>query len=225
METGLSENLFPSGGTAMNWRSNGTYWTLNFANGFVYPFYGTDYSSVTVSTEGLLKFSEFISAGDGSNSTEKLLANRLIAPLWDNLRTNGTGDNIFVDQSVPGQVTIRWDATNEADGTDVQVATTLYGDGRIQFHYGPGNTGLSPTIGISSGGGKSYLLSRYDGQAALAQVESVEFALTPGLTYADMGAYEFRGDSSDTLPPRVLSTNPAAVEASGFLVDPALQVR
>ncbi len=66
--TVLGSSLFAATGTAKNWRSNGTSWTLSFPSGFAFPFYGTSYTSVTVSTEGFLEFSGSMFSGDGSNS-------------------------------------------------------------------------------------------------------------------------------------------------------------
>ncbi|NIP92610.1 MAG: hypothetical protein GWO24_03740, partial [Akkermansiaceae bacterium] len=45
-----------------------------------------------------------------------------MAPLWDNLNTLGVGDDIFIDTGTPGQVTVRWDATNAEDDGDVNFA-------------------------------------------------------------------------------------------------------
>ena len=48
--------------------------------------------------------SEFDSnGGDSANSTASLLQNPRIAALWDDLRTNGAGNDIFIDSSA-GQV-------------------------------------------------------------------------------------------------------------------------
>jgi hypothetical protein len=213
----LGSNDFTNTGISQGWRLNDTYRTLNFPPGFTFPFYESSYSSVSVSTEGFLKFSGPIWGGDGGNTFEKLRNSRIIAPLWDNLHTTGAGDDIYVDTSISGQVMIRWDATNQADGSDVNVAVTLFDDGRIQFHYGAGNTNLTPTVGISRGDDRFYVLSTYDGLANLTGVDSVEFVLTPGETYTDMGAYEFRGDSSDTTPPRILATTPAAIDIGALV--------
>jgi parallel beta-helix repeat protein len=225
LETSMGSSQYAAVGTAKGWRSNNTYWTLNFTGGFTFPFYETAYSSVTVSTEGFLKFAGALSAGDGDNTLEKLRDNRLIAPLWDNIRTNGTGDNIFVDDATPGQVTIRWDATNEVDDSDVQFSVTLFDTGVIQFHYGLDNANLSPTVGISRGGNLRYLVSTYDSQTNLAGVDSMEIALTPGVGYADMGSFEFRGDSNDTAPPQVIATLPGVIETSGLIGAPVTQIK
>jgi parallel beta-helix repeat protein len=216
-EAELGASFFATSGTAMNWRFNDTFATL--ALPFAFPFYDGSYSSVNVSSEGFLHFAGPDSPGDGANSVEKLIANRRIASLWDNLRTDGPGNDIFVDTAVAGQITIRWQATNEADGSQVHFAVTLFSNGRIQFHYGPGNTNLTPTVGISLGNGLAYRLSLRDGQSTLTNARSVQFTLAPGLV--DLGAYEFPGSSLDTTLPVVVSTQPPDI-SSGNSVLPTL---
>jgi hypothetical protein len=209
-ETALGSSLFAAGGAPQGWTFNDFAWTLSLP--FAFPFYDATYSSVQVSSEGFLHFAGPDSAGAGANSLATLLNNRRIAPLWDNLRTDGAGDDIFVNTSVAGQITIRWNATNETDGSDVNLAVTLFSDGRVRFDYGPGNTNLTPTIGLSFGEGRASTLSNYDGRAALTHANSVEFALGPG--FVDLGAYEFPGSSLDAAPPVVNGSLPAGVFAS-----------
>ena len=177
---------------------------------FSFPFYDGNYDTVQVSSEGFLQFAGSGYAGDGENSAAKLVIDRRIAPLWENLRTNGTGDDIFVDTSIAGQVTIRWDATNEADDSDVNVAVVLFSDGHFRFDYGPGNSTLTPTIGISMGNGSVYRLSSYDGQATLSSASSIEFTLQP--SYVDIGAFEFQGSSLETALGQVTDTTPSTVD-------------
>ena len=209
----LATSDFSVTGLPRGWQSNDRAWTLNFAGGFTFPFYGVTYSSVAVSSNGFLQLGGSTNATDPSNTIDELTRYTRIAPLWDDLTTAGVDDDIFVDESMPGEVTIRWDATNVVDGSDVNVAVTLLAGGEIAFHYGPGNTGLTPTIGLSQGGGRNLLLSTYDGSGSLTEVETAHFGLVPG--HADIGAYEFRGSSTDTDPPTVLATVPAEVEAEG----------
>ncbi len=70
-------------------------------------------------------------------------------------------------------MTIRWNATNKVDDSDVQFATTLYSDGRVQFDYGPGNVNLTPTVGTSSGNGTNFNISSYNGQTTLTNRTSL----------------------------------------------------
>ena len=107
-----------------------------------------------------------------------------------------------IDESQTDRVTLRWDATNAADGSDVNFAVTLFDSGQLEFHYGSGNTNLTPTVGISAGNQRVYQLAPHDGQAQLTDASSIRFALAPG--FVDIGAYEFRGDSADSAPPTVV---------------------
>ncbi len=212
-ETNLGSNQFTAGGVAQNWRSYNSYWNMTLP--FAFSFYGTSYTSVSVSSDGLLAVRWFGYAGDSANSTAKLVANARIAPLWANIRTDKTGDNIFVTTSIPGQVTIRWAATNAADNTSpVNFSVTLFNTGAVRFDYGAGNANLSPTIGISRGDGRFYDLSTYNGQNALANVNSVQFATAP-VAYVDIGCYEFQGSTLNTTPPQVVATTPTIIDAGG----------
>ncbi len=112
-----------------------------------------------------------------TTATRRSITNRRIAPLWANLTTS----NIFVDTTVAGQVTIRWQGTNNADGSPVNFDVVLFQNGDIRFDYGGGNTNLDPTVGLSYGNGWAYQLpSGYDGQSSLTNAKSLLFTLAPG---------------------------------------------
>lgn len=207
----LTSTIFgPSAvGVAKNWRADDGVWTL--AIPFTFNFYGINYTSVNVSSNGLLQFNSTSPwPGDPANSTASLNSAIRIAPLWDDLRTDLTGDDIFVDTSIANQIMIHWSATVKATSAKANFAATLFSDGHIRFDYGTGNTGLTPTVGISRGDGRFFNLpSGYDGATSLTNATSLTFNLVPGI--ADIGAYEFRGNSSDNVPPTVLSVLPSAV--------------
>ena len=71
-----------------------------------------------------------------------------------------------------------------------------------------GNTGLTPTIGVSYGNGQAYVLAATDGASTLTSANSVQWTLAPGFT--DIGAYEFRGSGADVTPPVTTGIPPAA---------------
>jgi Ca2+-binding RTX toxin-like protein len=190
------------GGVAQGWFGDESAWSLPLP--FSFPFYGVLYDTIYISTEGLIQLDGLDWPDDGANGMDGLTRNVRIAPLWDDLNTLGANDDIYVDDSQPGQITIYWDGTNSADDSDVQFAATLFDDGRIRFNYGPGNSNLSPTIGISRGDG-TVVRSTYDGLASLGNRPSRLFALEPG--YVDLGAFEFRGSTLDTTPPTIVSTS------------------
>jgi len=186
--TDLGQSLYSATGTALNWRGNLAYWGSSLP--FAFPYFDRTVTFINVSTEGFITFANSQTFRDAENTTEKLIRDTLITPMWDNLRTDGPGDDIFWDASRTDRVTIRWNATNEADGSDVQFAVTLFRDGRIRFDYGPGNTNLTPTIGFSLGNGSAYSLAPFNAQVSIGSANSLEWSLRPG--YVDIGAHELR---------------------------------
>jgi subtilisin family serine protease len=190
LEGDLGSSSFAEVGTAQNWRGDDKTWSYTLP--FTFPYYGANYSSVWVCSNGFLGFTT--SAPPFGNSDVYLMQNVRIAVLWDDLRTNeNAGDDIFIDETVPNQVTIRWKGTTYAGnpGYPVNTAVTLFADGRIRFHYGPGNTNLTPTIGISMGDNTHYTLSSYNNATSLTNANSHEFvALSPlpdDLTFSGAG--------------------------------------
>ncbi|WP_404310490.1 golvesin C-terminal-like domain-containing protein [Neorhodopirellula lusitana] len=172
-----------------------------------------DYTSVYVTTEGLLQFGSTTDIYDASNSIAEFLEQTRITALWDDLNFSQAGDDIFVDETVAGEVTVRWNASLESDDSDVQFAVTLFDTGAIEFHYGDGNLGLTPTIGISRGDGNSFFLSSYDTLATLTDANSVSIApAVPGIV--DLGALEFTGSTLDVTGPKVIASMPAGIHSS-----------
>ncbi|HZL34814.1 MAG TPA: dockerin type I repeat-containing protein, partial [Tepidisphaeraceae bacterium] len=208
---------FAASGVAQNWRSFQNSW--NYTLPFAFPFYGNSYTKVIVSSSGFLQFAGNGWTGDPNNSTASLLGNTRIAPLWGNIRTDQTGNDIFVDTSVANQVTIRWAASNVSDNNSpVNFSVTLFADGHFVFSYGAGNANLTPTVGISSGNAayqSGFLISANNGVSSLNNASSEQFILSPGS--ADIGAYEYRGTSTNTTPPAVTSTAPVGVSSSGTI--------
>ncbi len=78
-------------------------------------------------------------------------------------------------------------------GSAANFAITLHQDGRIRFDYGGGNTGLTPTVGISRAhSGDLLLAGTHDGESALTGANSLEFELEgsqipPGLALSTAG--------------------------------------
>lgn len=203
-ESSLGVSLFADAGDARTFHAENS--ALGVDMPIAFPFYGKVFTKVFVSTKGFLYFDAGLILPDGNNSDAGLRTREMIAPLWDDLDTVHEDDDVFVDTSTAGQITIRWDATLIVDESDIQMAVTLFDDGRIRFDYGPGNSNLTPTIGISRGDNQSFILSSYNNVDDLSFAPSLEFALAPNLTFADLGAHEFQGDSNDSVPPTVLST-------------------
>ncbi|MEO1525824.1 MAG: right-handed parallel beta-helix repeat-containing protein [Planctomycetota bacterium] len=210
-ETDLGSNLFDDdGGIAQNWRGFGSRW--NYLLPFTFNYAGADYNDVWVSASGFLQFGSSANAGDTNNSTEKLNDYPRVAPLWDRIATNGTNEDIFVDTTIADQVTIRWAGRNIDNNGKVNFSVTLFSTGAIEFHYGDANANLTPTIGLSGYEGRAFdtLLASIDGATTLTNQNSLRFE--PAAGSVDIGAYEFRGESSDVVPPQVTMSSPPAVE-------------
>jgi|GEM_PF-1313264 len=185
-ETDLGSSLFSQVGTAQGWHDDDDAWSYNLP--FSFPFFGDEYSTAYVCSNGFINFGSSDQAY--SNSDAGLISATRIAPLWDDLRTDSGGD-IYIYESVPGEVTIRWDAVTYSGTYDCNFSITLYEDGLIRFHYGGGNTGLTPTIGISAGDGSNYLLTSYNNSTSLTNANSLELMrpaqLPEGMTISTDG--------------------------------------
>jgi len=182
LEQDLGTCGFAAVGAAQGWQGDDLFW--NYALPFTFPFYDNQYTSVRVWSNGFVDFGAH-SGSSYNNSNSLLISNRRIAPMWDDLRTLGVGNDIFIDASVPQQVTIRWKGTTYSGGHVVNIAITLHASGAVDFHYGPGNAPVTPSVGVSDGDGLRYTLGTYNSAASLTNANSVRFAkpdqLSPGL--------------------------------------------
>uniref|UniRef100_UPI000A9B5DF0 Ig-like domain-containing protein n=1 Tax=Methylomonas koyamae TaxID=702114 RepID=UPI000A9B5DF0 len=205
--TAQAGSSFANVGTKLNLRQSdyATTYTIPFA----FPFYGKTYTTAYINSNGFIQFGSSTNAynGNNSNTLDGLINNVRIAPLWDNLSTSvaDTSRDVYVDATVANQLTVRWAAVVEGTNNPVNFSVTLFSDGRFRFDYGPSASGLTPTVGVSAGNGQTYVLAPYDGVSDLSAVASLEWAATPGLNYYDIGAYEFLGNSNDTIAPQVVS--------------------
>jgi len=153
-------NAFIGAGAAKSWNGDDDTWTLDLP--FTFDFYGIKYNSVYVSSNGVLDFTNASAGQEYDNQNESLKGAVKIAPLWDDLMTNIADGDIFVHQPSPNSICIRWEGSTSSNTgvvNSVNFETVLYSDGRIQFNYGSGNAGLTPTVGISSGDSKLFTIS------------------------------------------------------------------
>ncbi len=169
----LVSQTFIGGGTARGWNDDDACWSYTLP--FTFPFFGTSYGSVYVCSNGFLDFTS--SNPDASNSLSEFKSRVMIAPVWDDLLTNQLDDDIYIHQPTSNSVAIRWDGRTFVGTNLVNVECVLYETGRIQFNYGEGNTGLTPTIGISMGDDTNYYLSPHDGQGTLTEVNSDRYTI------------------------------------------------
>ncbi len=208
--TDLGPQPWVAGGVAQGLNADEATHTISLP--FRFPYYETSYTEVYVSPNGCVDLAPLVN--EFHNSTPFLRNLPRIAGLWDDLVTDAAaGQDVYVDTSVSGQVRIRWQAEPYGSGLPANFAITLHEDGRIRFDYGPGNTGLTPTVGISRAhGGDVSLAGTHDAQASLTSASSLLFELQgselpPGLslsaggvlsgTPTAPGTYSFRVRVSD----------------------------
>ena len=207
-------SAFAQSGTLLL-RANNSYAVYDLP--FAFPLLGASYARVYVSTEGSIHFEGPDLPFAGANTDAEFLRNRRVAPMWDNINVIAATDGVFVDTTVAGQVKLTWRGVNEANGQPVNFSAVLMSDGRMRFDYGAGNTGLTPTVGVSMGDGlRAMRVAGYDGAGELGGAASVDIGFVAG--FVDIGAYEFRGSSNDVAPPTVTATVPGAVGGGGTIV-------
>ncbi|OPZ30448.1 MAG: Gingipain R2 precursor [Lentisphaerae bacterium ADurb.BinA184] len=155
-ETLTAANSFTAGGVRQAaWIADEQEWEL--ALGFDFPFYGAAYPSCRVGDNGYLIF------GNGSpfpkwdaNATQ-LSAYRMVAPFWNDLviSTQYPDTGIFLDKQ-PDAVTVRWRGRDfHTPEYIVNVAATLFRNGRIVFSYGELQTTNRTVIGLGGGAGNA----------------------------------------------------------------------
>ncbi|MDK9701325.1 MAG: carboxypeptidase-like regulatory domain-containing protein, partial [bacterium] len=134
-------------------------------DGFVFNYYGVNFSRLFVSTNGIVKFTE-VTTGTGYNVNSQLPANlafNALMPLWDDLEATVykqyyPANNVFV---------LQWDGNRYPNATDtVQFQIVFYGNERM-FLFGYNrihSASVSATVGIQyNAGANNFFLPIYYG--------------------------------------------------------------
>ena len=187
-----------TGGTLVAGLNDGTKGDDNYADfllptGFTFPFFGGAFTTVTVSTNGALYFSDPPlrnngDADDVPSSPGTLGGYKMIAGLWDDLdlRVASRADaGVFFSQPNSNTVIFRWQGVpcnfdgNVCTGGDpVNFEIELHNDGVIITRYGSGNTTLFPTVGIGGGEQDGYAVQSHtseETQISLTNANQVTF--------------------------------------------------
>ena len=130
---------------------------------FTFNFYSTPFTGANVSSNGNLQFTSSSTAFSNVCPFPVATLNNLIAPHWDDLRTDSAGLGIFTSTSgsAPNRIfNIEWRAVHFSTGGTFNFEIRLYETtGQIDFVYGTiadgaGNdNGASATVGIQKGTG------------------------------------------------------------------------
>jgi subtilisin family serine protease len=170
----VSVNSFINSGTRQYYQGDDMTWSYTLP--FAFPFFGTEYNKLFISSNGFIDFTD--SSASYLKSEEILAGRIMIAPLWDDLIIDPTQNpehDIYIHMPSADSVCFRWKAKSYSTGNDVNVELILYKDGRIQFNYGDGNSVSSPVIGVSAGDDKNYVLSTFNRTSLLSDADTVIF--------------------------------------------------
>ena len=121
--------------------------------GFNFPFYGNQFSTVRVCSNGWLSFTD-----TGTAYANQLLPNpsaplNLVAPFWDDLNPGGTSHAYAVNDG--SRFIVSWVASPYYSGSgDATFQAILYPSGEIRFQYlSITGTTTSATVGIQNADG------------------------------------------------------------------------
>lgn len=154
---------------------------LNHTLPFTFPFFGENFTTVNISTNGNLFFSAPPTrtngdADDVPGSSVGITKFKMISGLWDDLRTDSVsspnvpcfGCDVFVVNPDSNRVIFRWKGVTFGGGTagtefPVNFEIELRSNGTILTRYGAGqsapiNTNLLPVVGISGGEPEAYVI-------------------------------------------------------------------
>jgi VCBS repeat-containing protein len=220
----------PGATTLSNTNSDDATATFNFPNGGTFNFFGTDYTSVNVDTNGYVTFGG--QPGSTWNNADiaagtALGGNEAIAAFWDDLSPNISGDVYVQTIGSPGsqQFIIEWSNVpyfnaGSTDGATIQLVLDE-ATGTVTINYldvdfaGASTTndnGASATIGIQNGSGTGYEFSQNTNIANLAGAsltyvpETAYSPLTIDLGTVDDNLFEGNEDYQITLSSPVNST-------------------
>ncbi|MFC1727759.1 beta strand repeat-containing protein, partial [Patescibacteria group bacterium] len=215
----LGANGFSAVGSAQSWQADDV--SYEYSLPFTFSYYGSNYSTIWVNTNGYVHLDS--NYNDYIPTRTKIKQNKMIAPLWMDLVTNGSGqagEDIYILENADN-VVIRWVAESLLDEKPVNFSVQLYSSGTVKFHYGTG-TGLAAAsnyqreIGLSKGDQVSYLASGLDDDSDLSSAQTATETYSSGyLTPGTFTSQTFDGyDSTNNKTAVSIQLVTAALPAS-----------
>ena len=125
-----------------------------FELGFPFYFYGNEYSSVRVSTNGFISFTSSATSYNNQPIPANDDPNAVLAPFWDDLNPANGGQMYYFPWG--DHFVVEWDEIPLYSGNGVATfQAVIYADGRILFNYKsvPALASNSCTVGIENEAG------------------------------------------------------------------------
>jgi hypothetical protein len=162
---------------------------LNYALPFTFPFFGENLTTVNITTNGNLFFSAPPKRSDGDAddvpaSSVGLTKFKMISGLWDDLRTDRTGGDVYVVTPDANRIIFRWQTVTFGNGTaatelPVNFEIELRRDGTILTRYGAGQQSpnadtISRVVGISAGEPDAYVILTHTSEGSLIDLTNAQ---------------------------------------------------
>ncbi len=123
-----------------------------FSLPFTFTFYGVDYNSVYVCSNGFLSFTSNATAYNPQRIPDATVPNAVIAPLWRDLNPSTAGEITYYAGS--DRFVITWDGVkNYRTDSRQTFQVILYPNGEIVFQYKDITDDVTTTIGLENAGG------------------------------------------------------------------------
>jgi len=183
------EDISTTGTSLFSVGSDDSATSVAFPSGFQFRFYGNNYSSMWVITNGNIQFGSSANATYVNNSLIASAQGEMVAPYWDDLYV-GSNSTIrwqrFDAGGANDRIIVQWtliDFCCSSGNGQFTFQVKLYGgtgsDGKIMYNYNAMNnqSGSSATIGIQSVSRSTSLTYGYLGSPnAVANSRSIRFA-------------------------------------------------
>ncbi len=137
------------------------------AMGINFPFYGSSYSSVYISANGMISFGAGNGVWENQGIPSTASPNNFIAMLWDDLSPQNGGSVLYYRDTANNRFIVSFTNTPfYSGGGNVNFEVIIYPSGRILMEYGTldgGTRGLNQcTVGIENGDGTDGLQVVYN---------------------------------------------------------------
>lgn len=132
----------PSCGGAQGWSGPVNDWDLDLP--FDFPYYTHSYSRIILTDSGALYLGSYPDVSLTPSTEVWQNAYPMLSPLLNLYDFSDEASDVFVDMSVPGEVTVCWKGEYGnlgpgIAGEPVDAGITLYSNGEFVFFYGAGN--------------------------------------------------------------------------------------
>ncbi len=133
---------------------------------FTFTFYGEDYTTVNVCSNGFLSFNSTSTTYDNTTIPNTTTPNALLAAFWDDLKATGSSFGNIYYQNFSTYSVIQWENVSHYNSaTPVNNETfqvILYNNGDIKYQYKTILDDADCTIGIENQAGDDGLLLTYN---------------------------------------------------------------